>query len=194
MDGTNFYAMLSRMKYIQRWGLMRNQRDENLSEHTLEVALLCHALCAISNTRLGTKLDTGQAVLYAMYHDCSEIITGDLPTPIKYHSDEMKKAYKAVEHGASQRLLSLLPDDLCPQYAPYLEQKPSPELAKILKAADKLSALIKCIEEQSGGNKEFTMARKSTEAALKEMNMPAVDIFMAECLEGYGLTLDEMKL
>ncbi len=192
MSKTNFYAMLSRMKYIQRWGLMRSQNSENLSEHTLEVAQLTHALCVISNARLGSDIDVGKAVLYALYHDCSEIITGDLPTPIKYHSDEMKRAYKAVEQQAGHRLLQLLPEDLAVHYAPYFEPPSSAEIALIIKAADKLSALIKCIEEENGGNREFSKARQSTMKALRDMKLPAVDIFIEECLEGYGLTLDEL--
>jgi len=192
MATTNFYAMLSRMRYISRWGLMRNSNPENLSEHTLDVAFLTHALCVIQNTRLGGAVDPGQAVLYALYHDCCEIITGDMPTPIKYQSDTIRTAYKQVERGANARLLSLLPADLAESYRPYLEGSPDPQVKALVKAADKLSALIKCVEEESGGNREFVRAKQSTLAALHAMALPAVEVFLTECLPAYGLTLDEL--
>ena len=192
MPQTNFYAMLSRMKYIQRWGLMRNSDAENLSEHTLEVALLAHALCLLHNTRFGGCADPGRTVLYALYHDCSEIITGDLPTPVKYRSRELKTAYKQVEQEADDRLLSLLPEDLRPAYAPYFSPCPDPQIKKLVKAADKLSALIKCVGEERSGNLEFKTAKESTLASIHGMDCPEAEAFLAECLPAYGLTLDQL--
>lgn len=187
-----FFAMLSRMKYIHRWGLMRNTRPENLMEHTLEVAILTHALCAISNSRMGSRLDVGKAVLYALYHDCGEIVTGDLPTPVKYHSPALRQAYQQVEEQAAKRLLGLLPDDLRPAYQPYLTPCPDPKIKQLVKAADKLSALIKCIDERQSGNREFLKAEHATLVYLKEMHLPEVDIFLQECLPAYQLSLDEL--
>ena len=188
----HFYALLSRMKYILRWGLMRQSRPENLSEHTAETAVLAHALAVIGNRRLGRRYDEGQAVLYALYHDCSEIITGDLPTPIKYENDSIRTAYKAVEQKAARRLGRLLPPDLREAYQPYLEG-PQGELARLVKAADKLSALIKCMEEEAAGNREFLRAKEASLASLAALGLPEAEIFLQECLPSYGLSLDELK-
>ena len=188
----HFYALLSRMKYILRWGLMRQSRPENLSEHTAETAVLAHALAVIGNRRLGRRYDEGQAVLYALYHDCSEIITGDLPTPIKYENDSIRTAYKAVEQKAARRLGRLLPPDLREAYQPYLEG-PEGELARLVKAADKLSALIKCMEEEAAGNREFLRAKEASLASLAALGLPEAEIFLQECLPSYGLSLDELK-
>lgn len=192
MERTSFYAMLSRMKYIVRWGLMRNSAPENLSEHTLEVALLTHALCVLHNTRFGGSLEPGRAVLYALYHDCSEIITGDLPTPVKYRDEALKKAYKQVERDAGAQLLSLLPGDLREAYAPYFSPCPDRAMYKLMKAADKLSALIKCIQEERSGNLEFVTAKGSTLEAIHALDCPEAEVFLTECLPAYGLTLDEL--
>lgn len=192
MSQTNFYAMLSRMKYINRWGLMRNSAPENLSEHTLEVALLTHALCVLCNSRFGGQVEVGTAVLYALYHDCSEIITGDLPTPIKYQNEQIKTAYKQVEVLADQRLLALLPPDLTEAYRPYFSPCPDPKIKLLVKAADKLSALIKCVQEECSGNREFSTAKESTLAALHAMELPEVEAFLTDCLPAYGLTLDQL--
>ena len=188
----HFYALLSRMKYILRWGLMRQSRPENLSEHTAETAVLAHALAVIGNRRLGRRYDEGQAVLYALYHDCSEIITGDLPTPIKYENDSIRTAYKAVEQKAARRLGRLLPPDLREAYQPYLEG-PQGELARLVKAEDKLSALIKCMEEEAAGNREFLRAKEASLASLAALGLPEAEIFLQECLPSYGLSLDELK-
>lgn len=186
----SFFAMLSRMKHILRWGLMRNSVTENLSEHTLEVAYIAHALAAMRNARQPGSLDCGQAVLYALYHDCSEILTGDLPTPVKYCDPALRNAYKAVEHASAGRLLNKLPPDIGSDFAACFN--PSSEYRKIVKAADKLSALIKCIEEERMGNQEFTSARKSTLDSLHAMEMPEVERFIADFLPAYSLTLDEL--
>ncbi len=185
----HYYAMLSRMKNIYRWGLMRNTRNENLSEHSLEVAVIAHALAVIKNRRLGGRLDQNAVAAAAMLHDTSEIITGDMPTPIKYYNPEIKSAYKKIEAVATDKLLSMLPEDLRGDYAELYE--PSEEVKAIIKAADKLSALIKCIEELNMGNREFSAAYKSTKETVEAMGMPEADIFMNEFMESYSLTLDE---
>lgn len=194
MMSSSFMAMMSRMKYISRWALMRNTRQESLSEHTLETAMIAHLLCEIKNKRLGGNIDTGKVVLFALYHDAGEIITGDMPTPVKYHSDEMRSAYKQVELMASKALTEKLPDDLREVYEPLLYEKGTEEENRIVKAADKLSALIKCIEERTAGNSEFHVAEQATLDSIKAMNMKEVEIFMEEFLPGYYLTLDEQGM
>lgn len=186
---SSFYAMLSRMKNIHRWGLMRNTRQENLSEHSLEVALIAHCLAVIKNRRLGGNLNPEYIANAAMFHDTSEIITGDMPTPIKYYNADIKSTYKEIEKIADDRLLSLLPEDLRGDFIPLYN--PDDETKKIIKAADKISALIKCIEELNMGNKEFGAAEKSTLKAIKDMNLPEADIFMKEFLPSFYLPLDE---
>lgn len=186
-----FFAMISRMKYIDRWGLMNNTKTENISEHSLETAILAHALVNIANVRLNEHLDADKAAVIAMFHDASEIITGDMPTPIKYYNPEIKNAYKTVEKVAEQRLLSMLPEDLQAVYRPVISNEDA-VLERYVKAADKLSALIKCIEEVRMGNNEFLKAKESTEQAIEQMELPALKIFMEECIPSYYLTLDEL--
>lgn len=188
---SSFMAMMSRMKYISRWALMRNTRLESLSEHTLETTMIAHLLCEIRNTRLGGNVDTGKVVLMALYHDAGEIITGDMPTPVKYYSSEMREAYKQVENMAAKALTEKLPQDLRGVYEPLLYERGAEEETKIVKAADKLSALIKCIEERTAGNGEFRVAEQSTLASIEKMDMEEVKIFIDEFLPGYYLTLDE---
>lgn len=188
---SHFYAMMSRMKNIYRWGLMRNIRQENLSEHSIEVAFVAHALAVISNRRLGGNLDANAIAVAAMFHDTSEIITGDMPTPIKYYNADIKSAYKDIEFVAQERLLDLLPQDLRDDYRPVFS--PDEKSAKIIKAADKISALIKCIEESVGGNREFEAAKASTLSAIKELNLPEADIFLNEFIDSFYLPIDEMK-
>mgnify|MGYP003378045666 CR=1 FL=1 len=190
---SHFYAMLFRMRYIERWGLMHNTRPENLSEHTLDVAILTHALCVLGNQRFHRSYDCGQGVLLALYHDCSEILTGDLPTPIKYHDPAIRTSYKMLERQANRQLLELLPGDLKEEYAPCLLPQGQEDLLALVKGADKLSALIKCIQEEGLGNREFTQARQGLEQALREMHLPEVDCFMQEFLPSYGLSLDELQ-
>ncbi len=190
----NFYAMLSRMKYIDRWALMRNSYTENISEHSLEVSILTHALCVIGNKRLGKKLNAEKAVLIALYHDASEIITGDMPTPIKYLNKDIKGAFKDIEAKANRRLLDMLPEDLRPDYEELFFPDSSLEYErKLVKAADKLSALIKCIEEEKTGNTEFKSAGRTLEASIEEMWLDEAAIFMREFLPSYRLTLDELN-
>ena len=196
---SHFLAILSRMKYIERWSLMRSSRPENLSEHSLEVALIAHMLCVIGNARYGRSLDAERAALVALYHDASEIITGDLPTPVKYHDGTIRDAYKAVERSAEERLLATLRADLRPAIEDVLW--PSADagedelyLRRLVKAADKVSALIKCVEEERSGNTEFASAEESTRVAVGEMaaELPEVADFLREFLPSYGATLDEL--
>ena len=165
----SFFSTLSRLKYINRWGLMNNTRNENLSEHSLEVAFIAHALCIIKNKRFGGSIDADKVAVYGMFQDCTEIITGDLPTPIKYSSKKLREAYKAVEEEAGERLLSTLPDDLREEYEKYfVVQDGDEEIWKIVKSADRLSALIKCIDERRMGNMEFCKADESTRKIIEE--------------------------
>ena len=190
---SNFFAMLYRMRYIDRWGLMNNTKVENISEHSLDVAVLSHALVTISNKRFGTKLSADRAAVMGIFHDASEIITGDLPTPVKYYNDEIRKAYKQIEGISEQSLLSMLPEDLREEYEPLVcEEKSDKELLPFVKAADKLSALIKCICEIRMGNREFSKAERTIKEALLNMQLPALEVFMEEFLPSYDLTLDEL--
>ena len=188
-----FYALLGRMRYITRWGLMRNTFSENIQEHSHQVAVLAHALALIRREILGLDgPDPEKCATAALYHDASEILTGDLPTPIKYHDPEIRAAYKRVERLYGQRLLDLLPPELRKHYAPFgLEDEP--ELEPIVKGADKLSAYIKCIEEQKAGNTEFDSAAKQTLDAIHAMARPELEWFLAECLPAFSLSLDELN-
>lgn len=187
----SFFALASRMKYITRWGLMRNSRPENVAEHSLEVAIITHLLCELRNRRFGGSIDVSEAVLTAVYHDVGEIITGDLPTPVKYYDPEIKTAYKRVEQAAAEKLLESVPEDLRDGYAPLITGGHDPKIAEIVKAADKLSALIKCIEERKSGNSDFSEAERQTLEAIKKMELPEAEVFIEEFLPEYGLTLDE---
>lgn len=190
----DFFAMMSRMKYIERWALMRNSIKENISEHSLEVSMLAHVLALIGNKRLGKQYNTERAVILALYHDATEIITGDMPTPIKYYNDQMKSAFQEVEFIAAKKLLSMLPDDLREEYEGiFIKEEEDKELYPIVKAADRLSALIKCIEEEKTGNTEFTSAKKSIEESLEKMDMEEVAIYMKEFLPSYYKNLDELR-
>jgi 5'-deoxynucleotidase len=193
----NFFALISRMKYIDRWALMRNTRQENLCEHSMEVAMIAHALCVIGNTRYGRHLDANKAALVGLYHDASEIITGDLPTPVKYYNKELKTAYKQVEAIADDKLLEKLPDDLKPSFEQVFKAEDNEDeryMRRLVKAADKLSALIKCMAETSAGNNEFRTAKESTEKSVRSlyMELPEVLDFVNEFLSSYGNTLDEL--
>lgn len=188
---SHFYAILSRMKNINRWGLMRNTRQENLSEHSLEVAFIAHCLAVIGNRRLGKKVNPEKVAVVAMFHDTSEIITGDLPTPIKYYNPEIKKAYKEIEAVAENQLIQMLPEDFKEDFVPIYN--PDDEIKALVKAADKISALIKCIEEMNMGNMEFKDAEESTRKAIESLDMDEVKIFMDEFLDSFYLSLDKQK-
>ena len=193
MMTSNFYAFLSRMKYINRWALMRNTNEETLSQHSHEVAAVAYALCVIGNRRYGRNYNAERAALLGIYHDMPEILTGDMPTPVKYFNPEIKNAYKQVEKCASEKLISTLPEDLRDDFD-FLFNKHDEdrELWTIVKAADKFSALIKCIEERKAGNMEFAKAEQSTLESIKEMNMPEADDFIKDFLPAYELTLDQL--
>ena len=190
-----FFAMMSRLKYINRWALMRNSREENLSEHSLEVAMLSHALCTIGNKRFGKTLNADRAALIGLYHDATEIITGDMPTPVKYFNSNIKSVYKEIEHTACGKLLSILPEDLRGEYEKIFEPTDEYKYEKaLIKAADKLSAYIKCLDEKKAGNNEFLQAEKATFKAVKELNLEEVEVFMKEFMPAYSRTLDETCL
>ncbi len=191
----SFFATASRMKYIERWALMRNTRPENLSEHCLEVSMIAHALCVIGNVRYNKSYDADKAALIGIYHDASEIITGDMPTPIKYYNPGIKDAFKSIEDDANHKLLSMLPEDIRAAYEDIFFKKPEySDEWRLVKAADKLSALIKCIEEEKTGNREFVKAKESTEQSIKAMacDYPEVNDFISEFLPAYEKTLDEL--
>ncbi len=195
----NFFAAISRMKYIERWALMRNSREETLSEHSLEVAMIAHALCIIGNVRYGHKMHAEKAALIGIYHDASEIITGDMPTPVKYYNSNIRSAYKDVENIADEKLLNKLPDDLKPEFTGIFkgdgDDSEDKYMRRLVKAADKLSALIKCMEERQAGNSEFRTAENSIRKKVDEMSrvFPEVRDFMDEFLPSYGKTLDELN-
>ena len=192
---SHFFAMLSRMKYINRWGLMRNTRNETICEHSLDTAILAHALAVLRNRRFGGNVNPEKAALLAIFHDAPEILTGDLPTPIKYYNPTIRTAYQEVERMAEDRLLAYLPDDLRPDYKALLHQETAEneELLPLVKAADKLSALIKCVEERAMGNAEFLRAEQTIRTAIAELHLPEADCFVEEFLPTYSLTLDEQE-
>ena len=188
-----FYALLSRMRYITRWGLMRNSFSENIQEHSHQVAVLAHALALIRREILGLEgPEPDRCATAALYHDASEILTGDLPTPIKYHDPQIRAAYKRVERLYGERLLDMLPPELRSHYAPYVLEE-DPELEPIVKGADKLSAYIKCIEELKAGNAEFESAARQTLAAIEGMDRPELRWFTEHCLPAFSLNLDELN-
>ena len=188
----NFYPMIARMRYINRWGLMRNTQTENIQEHSHMVAVLAHGLAVIQNEKFGGQVDPGQVAVAALYHDASEILTGDMPTPIKYDNPDIQFAYKQVEAVAEAKLLSMLPEDLRPAYEEAITIV-DPEVKALVKAADKLDAYLKCVEEVKAGNAEFKKAKEQTYAALCQNPIPALQYFMEHFLEGFSLTLDELS-
>ena len=192
MSESKFFAVISRMKYINRWALMRNTINENISEQSLEVAFIAHVLALIRNKRFGGNVSPERCALLAMYHDVTEIITGDLPTPIKYYSHEIKGAYDEIEQKAKNTLVSYLPDDLKEDFEPlFCKTSQEEEAWTLVKAADKLSALIKCLEERQMGNTDFASAEKSTLESIVAMNIPEANVFLDEFIPAYTLTLDE---
>lgn len=187
-----FFPMIARMRYINRWGLMRNTQQENIQEHSHMVAVLAHALAVIENRYFGGQIDPGAVAVAALYHDASEILTGDMPTPIKYDNPDIQNAYKQVEAVAEQKLLSMLPEDLRTDFDEAITI-PDPKIRALVKAADKLSAYLKCVEEVKAGNSEFNKAKEQTYAALCQNQIPALKYFMEHFLDGFELTLDELS-
>ena len=188
----NFFAYLSRMRYIGRWSLMRNALPENIQEHSHEVAVLAHALALIRREVFGVPCDPEEYAAVALYHDCSEILTGDLPTPIKYHSPEIIEAYRSVEALACEKLLATLPPELQGAFRPMLSVETAERCRDLVKAADKLSAYIKCIAERRAGNDDFLSAERQTRKLLEEMRLPEVDYFLLHFIPAFELTLDEL--
>lgn len=189
----DFYAYLDRMKYIRRWQLMRSQRDENIMEHSQSVAMLAHALAVIRNKVFGGSVNVEKTVLYAMYHEISEVLTGDLPTPIKYYNRSIQAAYKDLERSAAERMAGMLPEELKSELTPCILADEESEEYKLVKAADRLSAYIKCLEELRSGNKEFEKAKKSIENDLHSRKIPEVEYFFKHFITSFSLTLDELE-
>ncbi len=188
----HFFAYMARMRYIDRWALMRNSYTENIQEHSHQVAILAHALAVLRNEYFGGRVDAGAVAVAALYHDASEILTGDMPTPIKYDNPAIRRAYKDVEAVAESRLLHMLPPELQGVYAPILTPA-DPEVEQLVKAADKLSAYIKCVEELKAGNLEFREAAAQTRAALEGYGLPEVAYFLDTFMDSFSLSLDELK-
>ena len=188
----HFFAYITRMKFIQRWGLMRNTMPENDMEHALQCAMFAHAMAVMGNVRYGRRYDPEYVMALAMYHDASEVITGDLPTPIKYHSPEIMDAYRQVEQLACDKLLDTLPPELRGAFQPVLDGETAARCHDLVKAADKLSAYIKCIEERRAGNDDFLSAERSTRRTLESYRLPEVDYFLEHFIPAFELTLDEL--
>ena len=195
-----FYAMLDRMQYINRWGLMRNSRTENIKEHSFDVAVIAHSLCILHNRFAADgdiKPDPFRVQAYAVYHDCTEIITGDLPTPIKYRNREITAAYRQVEEESAQQLCELLPEWMREEYydllAPSLESEEDKLIHRLVKAADRIAAYIKCIREENSGNKEFISAGESIRESINAIGLPEVDYFMEHFVPSFGVTLDMLS-
>lgn len=189
----HFFAYLSRMRFINRWGLMRNTFPENDMEHAMQCAMIAHALAIIGNTRYQKRYNAEHVMALALYHDASEVITGDLPTPIKHNNPAIKAEYKKIEALASSRLLSMLPKDLYSSYAPLITPDTSSEAWRLVKAADRLCAYIKCLEETKVGNAEFREAQAGIEQSIHEIDLKEVADFMQEFIPGFGMTLDRIS-
>ena len=188
----SFFASLSRLKLITRWSLMRNTQPENDAEHSLQVAMIAHAIAIIGRDRYGRAVNPEHVLSLAVYHDATEVMTGDLPTPVKYHSEELRGAYRRLEELSADRLLALLPPDLVPAFTPYLKQEKCYE-RDLVKAADRISAYIKCMEEKRAGNREFDYAAESIRASVEAIDLPEVKDFLREFLPAFDMTLDELN-
>jgi len=189
----HFFAFLSRMKFITRWGLMRNTNSESIQEHSLQVSMIAHALALIKNTYFGGSVNPERIAVIAMYHDSNETITGDLPTPIKYYNPSISNAYKDLENISKEKLLTMLPNQLADDYRRILFFDETSDEGKIVKAADRISAYIKCLEEEKAGNTEFKKAAVATLKKINEMDIPEVNYFMDNFIHGFMLTLDELN-
>ena len=189
----HFFAYLARMKYIQRWGLMRNTIPENDMEHAMEAAMVAHAIALMGNSRYSRQYNAEYVMALALYHDSCEVITGDLPTPIKHHNPAIRQEYNKLEEVAGNRLLSMLPPDLRPSYEKLIFQDESAPEWRIVKAADRICAYIKCLEERKAGNQEFEQARKTVKKSIDAIDLPEVQDFMKECVPGFTMTLDELS-
>lgn len=190
---SHFFAFLTRMKFIRRWGLMRNHMPENIQEHTLQVAMIAHALAILRNTRYGGNLQPERAATLAMYHEVSEIFTGDMPTPVKYFNQDIRAVYKSIEKEAVQKLYSTLPTDIAPAYRPYMIEGEQDPHWPIVKAADTIAAFLKCVEEKTAGNPEFNEAYETIRKKLEASDLPEVHDFLETFVPSFRLTLDEMN-
>ena len=188
----HFFAYVSRLRYIRRWGLMRSVMPENDAEHSLQVAMIAHAIAIIGRDTYGRQVDPEHVLALGVYHDVSEVITGDMPTPVKYQTDELRKSYKDVERMANERLLSMLPEELRAAYVPYLSV-PENYDRQVVKAADSISAYLKCLEEKRAGNREFDAAGESLRSSLAEIALPEVQDFIREFIPSFELSLDELN-
>lgn len=193
MESSGFFALISRMRYIRRWGLMRGSYTENVQEHSHMVAVLAHALAVIRRDVFGLEADPNAAAAAALFHDVSEILTGDLPTPVKYFNPEIMAAYKKVEKVSEKKLLGMLPESIRGSYETLFDGGMPNETRAVVKAADKIAAYIKCVEELKAGNNEFLLAERQTREAIDKIDRPEVKYFMDNFLPAFGLTLDELK-
>ena len=189
----SFFAFLSRMKYIQRWSLMRNVTNENIQEHSLQTAMIAHGLALIKNKYFNGNVNAEKIALYAIFHDCNETIIGDLPTPIKYFNPEISEAYKKLENVSKEKLLTMLPQGLQKEYREILFYDENSMEGRIIKAADRICAYLKCIEEIKAGNSEFKKAKNATLKKIKEIDLPEVKYFMDHFINNFRLTLDELN-
>ncbi len=187
-----FYAYMARMRLIRRWSLMRNTQPENDAEHSLQVAMIAHALAVTARGRYGRSVDPEHVVTLAVYHDAAEVLTGDLPTPVKYHSDDLRAAYAQVEDAAVEKLTAMMPEELRGEIAPCLRETDT-EAARLVKAADRISAYVHCLEEQRAGNREFDAAAERILRSIHEMALPEAEDFLRECVPAFLLTLDELN-
>ena len=188
-----FFAFMSRLRFIERWSTMRKTRRENVLEHTAQVAMIVHALALLGNERHGKTYDSNKLATYALYHDVDEVLTGDLPTPVKYHNPQMREVYALIETDAKARLLKMLPEDLRPHYEPLILSHLSEDEAKLLKAADRLAAYLKCLEEKSLGNGDFSSAEREIRTSLQDLELPEVEDFLDTFAEAFTLNLDELS-
>ncbi len=187
-----FFAYMARLKLIRRWSLMRNTQPENDAEHSLQVAMIAHAIAVTARDRYHRDIDPEHVVTLAVYHDATEVLTGDLPTPVKYHSEELRGAYRTLEDQAAERLVAMLPEELRPSFAPLFTEQDT--LARrIVKAADRISAYVKCLEEERAGNREFDAAAETVLASIRAIDLPEVQDFMDTCVPAFTLTLDELN-
>jgi 5'-deoxynucleotidase len=191
---SHFFAYLYRLRYIERWSLMRNVLKENVAEHSFHVSLLTHALCTIANTVYGRQLPTETIVTEALFHDTTEVFTGDIPTPVKHHNPNILRNFREIEQIAAERLVNMVPDELQPVYRPLIEaKKTNPEHSRYIKAADLLDAYLKCVSELSAGNREFTVAKKQIEQSIEKLDMPEIRYFLQHLAPSFEKTLDELN-
>lgn len=190
----HFLAYMYRLKHIERWSLMRNTDKENVAEHTFHVAMTTHMLCTIANEVFHKKVDTGQAVALALFHDATEVFTGDIPTPVKHHNSRLLNNFREIEQLAAERLVGMIPAELQRVYSPLIDPQGDHELRSFVKAADLLDAYVKCISELAAGNREFEIAKRQTEQKLKQLDMPEVHYFLTALAPSFNMTLDEISL